>query len=70
MTTTTTTTITSVTKKTITRKQLIEAFNLPENAEIYFSVPGGGDYSNMDLDLDERTGITVRYEETKPLKTE
>ena len=35
------------------------------NATVIFSVPGGGDYSNMDLDVDVDCPIKVCVEEEK-----
>lgn len=37
----------------ITASMIREAFNLPKDAEIFFSVPGGGDWSNTTLSVDE-----------------
>jgi hypothetical protein len=37
----------------ITEKMLREAFAIPKGAKIFIQVPGGGDYSNMDLDIEE-----------------
>jgi hypothetical protein len=35
---------------------------IPDNAEVqvFFRVPGGGDWSNTDIDLDEDYPLTVR----------
>lgn len=33
----------------------------PETAEVYVSVPGGGDWSNMDLTIDKKHTITVEW---------
>lgn len=35
----------------------------PDDAEVEFSVPGGGDYSNCNLDIDEDQPVTVRWSE-------
>ncbi len=32
-----------------------------ENIKVYFEVPGGGDYSNMNLDIDESSPIVVKF---------
>lgn len=36
-------------------------FNLPSNARIYFSVPGGGDWSNTDVDISREHPIYVEW---------
>ena len=38
---------------TITIEDIIKAFNLPVHAKVIFDVPGGGDYSNMALSVEE-----------------
>lgn len=35
--------------------------SVPQNAEIYISVPGGGDWSNTSLDITEETPIEVSW---------
>jgi hypothetical protein len=55
---------------TITGKELLEVISqeltavgkdrLPAGADIYVSVPGGGDWSSTDLDLNEHS-IKVRW---------
>lgn len=51
----------------ITRQVLLDAvrasgIDIPEDAQVTFRVPGGGDYSNCDVDLDEdHQKVTIRY---------
>lgn len=63
---------TAVTRTTITREynreQLIQLLfpNGMEHIEtssieIMVPIPGGGDYSNMDLEIDDRSPLTVRF---------
>lgn len=37
----------------IDAKTLLEKLNLPEDSKISFQVPSGGDYSGVELDLDD-----------------
>lgn len=37
----------------ISRSDIIKAFGLPDNAKVFIGVPGGGDWSNIDLDVDD-----------------
>lgn len=51
----------------VTRSTLLAAIRqsgieVPDDAEVTFRVPGGGDYSNMDVELDNSsTFVSVRY---------
>jgi hypothetical protein len=55
----------------LTRSALLEVFTyglaalpevVPEDAEIFFRIPGGGDYSHMDISLDDKeTVLMVRW---------
>lgn len=51
----------------VTRSVLIRAIreagiDVPDNAQVTFQVPGGGDYSNCEVDLDdEEQVVSVRY---------
>jgi hypothetical protein len=36
---------------TITAEQIRQAFGLPKDCRVYFHVPGGGDWSNTDIDI-------------------
>lgn len=36
-------------------------FSVPANARIYFSVPGGGDWSNTDIDIDKDNPISIEW---------
>ncbi len=52
----------------VTRERLLQAIrdagiDIPNNAKVTFFVPGGGDYSNTHIDLDDNEQIvSVRYE--------
>lgn len=35
--------------------------NLPANARIFFAVPGGGDWSNIDIDISGENPICVEW---------
>lgn len=37
--------------------------DLPDNAEVEFHVPGGGDYSNCSLNVDDDNAVTVTWSE-------
>ena len=43
--------------------ELLEAagYDIPENASICMVVPGGGDWSGLDLDVDDDNPIHIRY---------
>lgn len=34
---------------------------VPPDAEVYVTIPGGGDYSNMDLDIDKDMPVKIRW---------
>lgn len=38
---------------TISVAEIKKAFNLPENAKVFVHIPGGGNYSNEDLELSD-----------------
>ena len=38
---------------------------IPASASIFIRVPGGGDWSNMDLDVDKDRPVIVRWKETE-----
>lgn len=40
-----------------------QGLTIPTNAGVYVNVPGGGDWSNMRLDIGFDAPLTVRYEE-------
>jgi hypothetical protein len=46
-------------------RRLLEAQGvvIPADATITVQVPGGGDYSNMSLDIDDRTPVVVAWTE-------
>lgn len=52
---------------TLTGSDIIELLRLaghkvPERAEVSFHVPGGGDYSNMAVDVEEESPVVIRWE--------
>lgn len=47
---------------TITIEDIIQAFNLPAHAKVTLQVPGGGDYSNMALSVEEHP-LRVEWKE-------
>lgn len=71
------TTRTKTTKTTyidLTREQVADAlrlagFNLPDNADIFVRVPGGGDWSNTDLMIDDEITLQVTYTTTEETNT-
>lgn len=38
-------------------------YDIPDNYEMIIRVPGGGDWSNMDLDIDKTNPIKVSWTE-------
>ena len=49
----------------VTREILLDALGIFDDGsvQVFFSVPGGGDYSNCDLDLDNKDMVvTVKYQ--------
>jgi len=46
---------------TISRDDLKKAFNIPDRALIYFHVPGGGDWSNENIDISEDDPVHVSW---------
>jgi len=55
------TTVSTTCRIDITRAELIEALNLPKDAEIFISIPGGGDWSNTDLSIDAETPLKAEF---------
>lgn len=49
--------------KVISAEQLCSIFGLPANARVFVNVPGGGDWSNTDLDLSDTPdqGLLLQY---------
>lgn len=39
-------------------------YDVPRNAEVFIHVPGGGDWSNMNLDVDSDSPLTITWTET------
>ena len=57
-------------------KKIIELLNafydnvvIPDNAEVIVYVPGGGDWSHMDLEIDSDCPIIIRWETKKETRT-
>jgi len=48
----------------ITAEVLRKTFGIPAGATISVTVPGGGDWSNCELDLDHHGPISVSWSET------
>lgn len=51
---------------TVDRKALLDLLNssgagIPENAEIYFQVPGGADWSNTAIDIDAENPVRIEW---------
>ena len=45
-------------------KDILDMLRIPEDAtdiNVWIAIPGGGDYSNMDLNVDAATPIRVSY---------
>jgi len=54
-----------VTKKVsvhITADEIRQKFYLPDDCTIFVEVPGGGDWSNMELEIDGECPLKGRYE--------
>jgi hypothetical protein len=54
---------------TITREKLVgllatAGVEVPKDADIFVEVPGGGDWSHMDLDIDQ-SPINIRFTTTE-----
>lgn len=49
---------------TITDSDIRRAFQLPADAKIFVRVPGGGDWSNTDLEISEEQPLQARATET------
>lgn len=60
----------------LTRSMLIVLLNdqfdldLPGDTRVSVRVPGGGDWSNCDLELDESCGLNVGWTETQQYNTQ
>lgn len=54
----------------ISADQIRQVFNLPGDAEIFVEVPGGGDWSNIDLELGRRQPLKARYKRTEVTEEE
>lgn len=51
--------------KTLSRNELIALLKLPKDAALTFRVPGGGDYSNCTLSVDDVGGLKVEWRITQ-----
>lgn len=49
----------------ISAEMIRAAFGLPKDARVYFVVPGGGDWSNTDIDIDRNHPICVEWTHTE-----
>lgn len=58
----TTTTVTTKVRREILRKDLGLLLGLPEHATVFVEVPGGGDWSNCDLEIDDRRPLIVTFQ--------
>lgn len=52
-------------EREISAEEIREAFSLPKNARIKFHVPGGGDWSNTDIDISAKDPIIATWEEVR-----
>jgi hypothetical protein len=66
--TATTVTTRTVQKMSYTAEELCQALDLPPNARLTVHVPGGGDWSDEDLQLDGNVRLDVRVETVKETK--
>jgi hypothetical protein len=46
----------------------LSGINVPDRAGVYVIVPGGGDWSNMQLDVDDKTPIVVSWTESSTVE--
>lgn len=53
---------------TITASEIRKAFRLPDNAEVFVRVPGGADWSNVDLEITEQDCLLEAKWEIKTIK--
>lgn len=53
---------------TYTIEEIREALHLPENAVIFVKVPGGGDWSNQELNLEDAP-LQARFSEREEKTT-
>lgn len=40
---------------------ILKALKLPKDAKVFVNVPGGGDWSNCELELDTSTPLNIVY---------
>lgn len=54
----------------ITEEEIRAAFSLPEDAEIFMEIPGGGDWSNEDLAVDKKRPLKARWKRSDRVEEE
>jgi len=61
------TTVTTVHKYDlqINAEMIRQAFNLPDDARVYFTVPSGGGWSNSDIDIEAEHPVFVEWTRTE-----
>ena len=65
-------TVKTVRKVKLTKQQIIGLLNdaidyeVPNDAQVFIRVPGGGDWSNEDLDIEGSHGVEVLWEDFDP----
>lgn len=64
------TTVTVTEEHTISASAIREAFKLPPHAKVLFHVPGGGDWSNEDIEIDDRNDQLHVVVETTSIREE
>ena len=63
--TVTTTVVTRKVTMIFDRETLLQRLKLPDDAEIFMQVPGGGDWSHTQLDVDSENRLYACYERVK-----
>ena len=58
--------VSKLVKISITKEDIIKMLNdkgeqIPDNAEVVFQVPSGGDYSGMDLNVDIENPVKITF---------
>lgn len=51
----------TTTRCVLNAEDIIKKFNFPKDAEVFVSVPGGGDWSNTTLMIGRDSDIVVTY---------
>lgn len=52
-----------LTRDDILRLLRADGYKIPNDADVEFRVPGGGDWSNMDVGIDEENPVSIRWKE-------